>query len=201
MNCTENQQYFSARQILKRYQITAQTLYNWRNLKKIKYKKLPSGSYVYHLLDEDSAPTKKNVLYARVSNTKQKDDLNRQIQLLKSYMISNGVKVDAEYSDIASGMNDNRKGLGTLIDDCFRGNVHKIYITYKDRLARFGFGYFEKIFKKLGVSIEVLNATKEEDFQQELVQDFVSVIHHFSMKMYSNRRKVLMGLEKEIEKA
>jgi putative resolvase len=200
MKKQKDQQYFTARQIIEKYQITSQTLYNWRNANKIPFFKLPSGSYAYSLpIIENSIPEKQNVLYARVSNTKQKDDLERQIQLLRSFMAANGVKIDAEYSDIASGMNENRKDFNKLIDECLEGNISKIYVTYKDRFVRFGFGYFERILNNAGVIIEVINATKEEDFQQELVQDFVSVIHHFSMKMYSNRRKILNGMKKEIE--
>jgi putative resolvase len=195
----KNQQFYSAKQILEMYQITSQTLYNWRNLKKIEFKKLPSGSYVYLPL-VNSSPNKKNVLYARVSNTKQKDDLTRQVQLLRQYMVSKGIKVDEEYTDIASGMNEDRKDFNKLLKECLEGNIDTIFITYKDRLTRFGFGYFESILKELGTSIEIVNATKEEDFQQELIQDFVSVIHHFSMKMYSNRRKILNDAKKLLQK-
>jgi len=194
----KNQQFYSAKQILEMYQITAQTLYNWRNLNKIDFKKLPSGSYVYLPLF-GSTSNKKNVLYARVSNTKQKDDLIRQIQLLRQYMVSKGIKVDEEFTDIASGMNEDRKNFNKLLKECLEGSIDTIFITYKDRLTRFGFGYFESILKELGTNIEVVNATKEEDFQQELIQDFVSVIHHFSMKMYSNRRKILNNTKKLLQ--
>ena len=194
----KNQQFYSAKQILEMYQITAQTLYNWRNSNKIDFKKLPSGSYVYLPLI-GSTSNKKNVLYARVSNTKQKDDLIRQIQLLRQYMVSKGIKVDEEFTDIASGMNEDRKNFNKLLKECLEGSIDTIFITYKDRLTRFGFGYFESILKELGTNIEVVNATKEEDFQQELIQDFVSVIHHFSMKMYSNRRKILNNTKKLLQ--
>ncbi|MFA7127642.1 MAG: hypothetical protein WC136_00560 [Sphaerochaeta sp.] len=65
-------------------------------------------------------------------------------------------------------------------------------------MVRFGFQYFEKLFKKYGTEIQVLNSSKEEDFQEELTQDLISIIHHFSMKMYSNRRKKLKELEKTL---
>ena len=44
-----------------------------------------------------------------------------------------------------------------------------------------------------------INLTKEEDFQTELTQDLISIIHHFSMKMYSNRRKELNALKKVLQ--
>jgi predicted site-specific integrase-resolvase len=142
---------------------------------------------------------RKNVLYARVSNTKQKDDLERQKQILRQFMASNGFVVDEEYSDIASGMNESRAGFTKLVKECLEGKIDTIFVTYKDRLTRFGFGYIESILSSLGTKIVIINATKEEDFQQELTQDLVSIIHHFSMKMYSNRRKILKEVEEKIK--
>lgn len=191
--------YLSAKQVKEKYQITSQTLYNWRKGDKIKFSILPSGKIVYFPIEESTQP-KFSVFYARVSNTKQKDGLEHQKQILRSYMASNGIKIDGEYFDIASGMNESRKDFTRLMQDCIDGKVEQIFITYKDRLTRFGYGYVEDILSKLGVKIEVLNATTEEDFQQELTQDLVSIIHHFSMKMYSNRRKMLKELESEIVK-
>jgi putative resolvase len=191
--------YLSAGQIRKLYQITSQTLYNWRKLGKIEFKILPSGKYVYILNDEIVSIIKKNVIYTRVSNTKQKDDLIRQQQLLRQFLVSNGISVDQEYSDIASGMNEKRIGFTSLLEDCSKGEIESIYITYKDRLVRFGFGTIETLLKIFGVKIVVVNATKEEDFQQELTQDLISIIHHFSMKMYSNRRKMLKEIQEKIK--
>jgi predicted site-specific integrase-resolvase len=42
--------------------------------------------------------------------------------------------------------------------------------------------------------------TEEKDFQEELTEDLIAIIHHFSMKMYSNRRKALKELENEENK-
>lgn len=137
-----------------------------------------------------------NVIYCRVSNTKQKEDLIKQETILKQFAISNGYKIDYIFKDIASGMNENRKELNQLIKLVIQGKINKIFITYKDRLTRFGYNYFEYIFKEFETEIEVINLIKEEDFQTELTQDLVSIIHHFSMKMYSNRRKQLNNLKK-----
>lgn len=153
---------------------------------------------MYYPLDH-TEPTKKNVGYARVSNTKQKDDLTRQETIIREFMSKNGIIVDGFFTDIASGMNENRANFNKLIDECFEGKIQKIFITFKDRFTRFGFGYLEQMLKKLGVEIIVLNASKEEDFQQELTQDLVSVIHHFSMKLYSNRRKKLKEIASEMQ--
>ena len=79
------------------------------------------------------------------------------------------------------------------------GKVDIVYISYKDRLTWFGFDYFDYIFNLFDTKIEVVNLTKEEDFQQELTQDFISIIHNFSMKLYSNKRKQLKQSKNELE--
>ena len=69
-------------------------------------------------------------------------------------------------------------------------------LSYKDRLSRFGFSYFEKLFEKYGCTIEYLGSTDEKTYEQELTEDLISIIHHFSMKMYSSRRTKLKEVEK-----
>lgn len=113
-------------------------------------------------------------------------------------MTSNGIIPNVIYEDIASGMNENRKEFSKLLKSIFKGEIDKVYITYQDRLIRFGFKLIESIFSQFGTQIVVINATKEEDFQQELTMDLVSIIHHFSMKLYSNRRSTLKRLKNEL---
>lgn len=189
--------WLTAKEIKDIYKITGQTLYNWRKSGKIEYKMINERKFSYKIKDYKNE--RKNVIYSRVSNTKQKHDLENQIKLISQYMISNGILVDEVYSDIASGMNENRIGFDNLINDVISYKIDKIYISYKDRLTRFGYQYFEKLFKKYNTEIVVLNSTKEEDFQDELTSDLISIIHHFSMKMYSNRRKLLKELKNNLE--
>ena len=114
-------------------------------------------------------------------------------------MCSNGVIVDNIFKDIASGMNENRKGLNDLLTEVINGNIDTVYISFKDRLTRFGYGYLENLFDYFGTKIVCINSSKEEDFQQELSEDLISIIHHFSMKMYSNRRKILKITEEKLK--
>lgn len=179
--------------------LSNQALYERRKKGQIKFKTV-NKVYFYWL--EENIETDKNrynLIYCRVSNTKQKDDLDKQEQILKEYAISNGYKIDYIFKDIASGMNESRKNLNELIKLVIENKVNKIFISYKDRLTRFGYNYFEYIFKMFGTEIEVVNLTKEDDFQTELTQDLISIIHHFSMKMYSNRRKELNDLKKALQ--
>lgn len=94
--------------------LSNQALYERRKKNKVKFK-IINGIYFYwldELIEEDD---RKNIIYCRVSNTKQKEDLDRQEEILKEYAISNGYKVDYIFKDIASGMNESRKDLNELI--------------------------------------------------------------------------------------
>lgn len=185
--------YITAKEVKERLGITSQTLYNWRRNDKIKYKKLNSRNFLYDIssLKLSEPKKRKNIIYARVSNTKQKQDLERQINILSEYICSKGLIVDNIYKDIASGMNENRTQFNKMIDSVIDYEIDTIYISYKDRLTRFGYEYLERWFSLYGTKIVHINLTREEDFQTELTEDIISIIHHFSMKMYSNRRKIL----------
>jgi len=179
--------------------LSNQALYERRKKGQLKFKKV-NNIFFYWLEENIETDTSRfNVIYCRVSNIKQKDDLDKQERVLKEYAISNGYKVDYVFKDIASGMNESRKDLNEMIKLVVENKVNKVFISYKDRLTRFGYNYFEYIFKMFGTEIEVVNLTKEEDFQTELTQDLISIIHHFSMKMYSNRRKELNALKKVLQ--
>lgn len=194
--------WITSKQLKSQLKVTGQTLYNWRKSNKIIYKQLNKRSFLYDIdsiCNNNTLNSRKNIAYSRVSNTKQKDDLIRQEESIRKYASENGIKIDEYLSEIASGMNEDRKQFNKLIDSVIRGDISKIYITYKDRLTRFGFSYFENLFKKFDCEIITLNTTSETTFEQEITQDLISIIHHFSMKMYSNRRMKMNKLLKEIE--
>jgi predicted site-specific integrase-resolvase len=91
---------YSAKEIKDIFKITGQ----------IKFERLNSTRFVYYLdHDLDTKDERCTVVYARVSNTKQKNDLDRKIILLKDFAVKNGWIVNEVYSDIASGMSEKRK--------------------------------------------------------------------------------------------
>lgn len=74
-----------------------------------------------------------------------------------------------------------------------------VVIENKDRLVRFGYEILEQIFKYFGCTILVLNDVLEnKTYEQELTDDLISIIHYFTMKSYSHRRK-LNKIRKELE--
>ena len=197
--------YVTAKEAKNILKINATTLKSWKDKGILSYKKLSDKKILYDidsvLNNSDMVDNRLNVIYARVSNTKQHNDLLNQIELVKSYCITNGIKISKVYQDIASGMNENRKDFNILINDVISGKIKNIYISFKDRLTRFGFDYFKNLFQKYNVNIVILDELEESNktFQDELTEDLISIIHHFSMKLYSNRRKKLKEIEKILE--
>ena len=200
--------YVSAKEAKNILHISGVTLMRWKNERRINTMKLSDRKVLYDIdsiiLQSDNATTKrKNVIYSRVSTPRQKTDLNNQIELVKQYMISNGITVDEIYSDIASGLNENRTNFNRLLESVFKKEIDKVYVTFKDRLSRFGFDYFVTIFAYFGTTIVVLDQQEETNktYQQELTEDLIAIIHSCSMKMYDNSRKKFKNIEKLLNEA
>ena len=190
--------WLNSKEFCEKYKISNTTLKRWSDEGKIKVNKISNRKFLY--FDNNSTDIKKlNVVYARVSNTSQSEDLNRQIDLIKNYMIYNGIIVDIVYQDIASGMNENRTEFNKLINNVLENKISNIFISTKDRLSRFGFEYLKNIFNKYNCTIVVLDNTENKTYENELTDDLLCIIHHFSMKYYSNRRKLLKEIKNKIE--
>lgn len=186
--------------VLKKYHITRTTLCRWVNLNIIEYTVLPSGRYDYGKKKSDFKEElilKKTVIYARVSTTGQKDNLERQIERLKSYASANGFIVDEIYSEVASALNYKRKKYNRLLTDIYENKIKNIIIEYKDRLLRIGYEQFENLCKQFDINLIVIDTTddKSKNIHQEITNDLISIIHHFSSKIYSLRKN-----KKTIEK-
>ncbi|WP_309087869.1 IS607 family transposase [Domibacillus sp.] len=129
----------------------------------------------------------KVVLYARVSNRGQKDDLESQVNFLQQFANAQGVIVDEIIEDIGSGLNYNRKKWNKLLDDIQAHHVSKVYITHKDRFVRFGYDWFERFVEKMGTEIIVVKNEKLSP-QEEMIQDLISIIHVFSCRIHGLRK-------------
>lgn len=141
----------------------------------------------------------KIISYSRVSTQNQKDQLKEQTKRIYDSCIARGITLDEQLEDIGSGMSSDRKNFDKLCQMIFHGDVDTVVLENKDRLVRFGFDMLEKFFKYFGTNILVLNDKLEnKTYEHELTDDLISVIHYFTMKSYSHRRK-LSKLRKELE--
>jgi putative resolvase len=139
---------------------------------------------VFVEIDDEVKPYKLNVcVYARVSLSENKDNLERQKERLVSYCNAKGYKVSSIVTEIGSGLNDERKKLEKILLD---KSINLIVVEHKDRLARFGLNYIQKLLELDNRKIEIINPqTNDED---DLMQDFVSIITSFVSRLYGRRR-------------
>jgi predicted site-specific integrase-resolvase len=122
------------------------------------------------------------VCYCRVSSSKQKDDLARQVQKLRES------HPQAEIiQDIGSGLNFKRKGLRTLLERILRGDKLQIVVSHRDRLARFGFELIRFLAHANGGDIVVLGQAVDPEPEADLTADLLSILHHFSCRMHGRR--------------
>jgi putative resolvase len=126
-----------------------------------------------------------NIGYARVSSKKQLADLNRQVNLLESYLINKN-KPFKILTDIGSGINYNKDGLNYLIKMINNKEIDILYILYKDRLIRFGYELIEFFCKINDTNIEIINKTIENN-ENELINDILNIIHIYSCKLNGKR--------------
>lgn len=101
----------------------------------------------------DSNNQQKDVIYARVSSHDQKKQgvLDRQVSFLVTEIkdLQNVVVL----SEVGSGVDDKRKKLQQLIKMVMNGEVNRVFVVDKDKLAQEGFHYLETVFKAKGVEI------------------------------------------------
>ena len=197
--------YYSIGEFAKAIGKTTKTLRNWDKNGKLKPVRVEDTGYRYysqgqlnHFLGLKNVETtnKKVIGYCRVSSHKQKDDLERQIENVKTYMYAKGYQFDI-ITDIGSGINYNKKGLNQLIDMITNSEVDKIVVLYKDRLIRFGYELIENICNKYGTTIEIIDNTEKLE-EQELVEDLIQIVTVFSCRLQGKRANKAKKMIKEL---
>lgn len=192
-----------AGEVLKVLHISRPTLYRYAEAGYIKRRLLPNKKYdyddesVYNYLNKDVK--RKTVIYGRVSTTKQKKDLENQIDYLKNWAFNSGYIIDYVYSDIASGISfEKRKDFFLMLDEILDYKVENVVIAYKDRLSRIGFELFSILFEKFGTKIIVVSEVGSKKLDgEEIFDEIISLLHCYSMKHYSNRKNKKLEIEIE----
>jgi putative resolvase len=136
-------------------------------------------------------------IYARVSSSENKDNLERQKERLISYCNAKGYPVSKIVTEIGSGLNDTRPKLESLLLD---KSITIIVVEHRDRLARFGLNYIIKLLEQNNRSVEIINPQAND--RDDLMQDFVSIITSFTARLYGQRhtKRNTEKLIKELEK-
>lgn len=191
--------------------VSAVTVRRWCNEGRLEYSLSAAGQrlfdekYLRSIVKkinniEESEEPQKSVFYVR-SSSGSDVSLKTQIEkLTKSYGEAHKV-----FSDKSSGLNENRKGLKSLVEFCKKNDNVVIYVSNKDRLSRFGFSYLLEVFDLTGSKVVVLDSDETKEPHEVLMQDFMSLLAIFSGKFYrirgwEQRKKFLKDVNEEVAK-
>ena len=175
-------------QYARKNNVTTRTIWNWIKLEKVKTERTKTGGWL--IVEENENKYDKVAIYARVSSSENKNNLEKQKERLLNYCSAKGYKVDYIVTEIGSGLNDKRIKLEKLLLD---NSINKIVVEHKDRLARFGINYIEKLLWMNNRTIEYINPVMNE--KEDIIQDFVSIITSFTARLYGQRRSKRKTIE------
>lgn len=118
----------------------------------------PGGCYRYPLsqiqsIRSEERPANRAIFYARVSSVDQRQDLEEQMALLRQKAQEMGLVVVSSLQDIASSLNESRRGLLKVIESAVKRETDCLLITYRDRLTRFGFKTLQKLLAGHGIQV------------------------------------------------
>lgn len=176
--------------------VNERTLRRWEEAGKITAFRTPGGQRRYDIRGFTTKSSRLTIIYARVSSPKQREDLQRQCDYLESKYP--GSEIIAE---VGGGLNYKRKKFLALLERVMSGDIERIVIAYKDRLARFGFDFFAWLCAKNACEIVVLNQV-ELSPEREMVEDILAILHCFSARLYGLRKyKSEIAKDKDLPRA
>jgi len=185
---------YSVGKFAKMIGVSPDTLRNWEKKKKLIPLRTEGNQRRYTIEQYNHIMQIKenkriSIGYCRVSAKHQKDDLERQINLMELFIASRGEEFEI-ISDIGSGINYNKKGLEKLLALISQNRVDKLYLLHKDRLVRFGFELIETICKLHNTEIVTITKDDTKTDEQEMIEDIMNIIHVFSCRMNGKRSHI-----------
>lgn len=176
--------YVKLREAVQRTGLHPHTLRKYADTGAIPSIRTPAGQ---RLFDIDSFVGHQHpthvIAYARVSSGKQHDDLERQVAYLKAKAPSAEV-----ITDIASGLNFNRKGLKAILERSLQGDKLTVVVAHRDRLARFGFELIAWLIERNGGQVVVLSKSAHSSPIDELLQDLLAILSVFAARRHGLRK-------------
>jgi putative resolvase len=138
----------------------------------------PTGTI---LVKEAESESNRIAIYARVSSSDQKDDLDRQISRLVLFANEKRWVIAETVVEIGSALNGHRPKLKKLLSNT---NIKIIIVEHADRLMRFGIEYVECALAAQGRKLVIVDQSELKD---DLVQDMIEVLTSFCARLYGRR--------------
>ncbi len=170
-------------QYAKQQGISYRTAFRWWQAGQIKGYQAPSGTIIVTEGEVSVSRPEKVAIYARVSEASHKENLEWQAERLSQYCTVRGYQVVQVVKEIASGVNESRPKLLSLLKDT---SITRIVVEHKDRLTRFGFHYLETLLETTGRRIEVVNVAEND--KEDLIADLVAIVSSLTARLYGPRR-------------
>jgi predicted site-specific integrase-resolvase len=136
------------------------------------------------LIGEPAGPGRSSgstVVYARVSSSDQKADLDRQVARITTWATEQHLRVDRVVTEVGSARSgQSRKFLSLLRDE----SVATIVVEHRDRFARFGAPYVEAALSASGRRLLVVDPGEVDD---DLVGDVTEILTSLCARLYGKR--------------
>ena len=184
-----NKNYYTTGEIADLFQVSTKTIQKWDNKGILKFERSPTNRRVLpketlieylkskNMFYEDESLSKRDVIYARVSTSKQQKqgDLDRQVDYILSDRAD--LKNVLIFKEVKSSFDSKRKELLKLINMILNDEVNRIFITHKERLVGWGFEYIEAICKHHDVEIITIQSEQDnKSVKQELTEDIKNLL-------------------------
>ena len=200
-------EYVGGKEASKILGVNQRTLYQWDEKGIIDTIRTPGNKRLYNVkkylekakckdnicenLDELDNKEKLNICYVRVSSLNQKDDLERQKEMIK-LKYPNHIIIE----EIGSGLNLNKRGIKKIINLGIQGKINELVVAYRDRLTRFGYELIEDIIKTYSKGkIVVVSETEKLEPEEELVKDLMAIMNVYVAKMNGLRKYNKLKIE------
>ena len=144
---------------------------------------LVSGTVIVNQPEQESHVTRKVAIYARISNSENKKNLDTQAERLVAWCTMQGWSGVQVVKECGSGVNDQRPRFLALLAD---PSITHIVVEHKDRASRFGVAYIQTLLAVQRRELVVVNSAQTAD--EELMSDLVSIITSFVARLYGRRR-------------
>ena len=184
-----NKNYYTTGEVADLFQVSTKTIQKWDNKGILKFERSPTNRRVLpketlieylkskNMFYEDESLSKRDVIYARVSTSKQQKqgDLDRQVDYILSDRAD--LKNVLIFKEVKSSFDSKRKELLKLINMILNDEVNRIFITHKERLVGLGFEYIEAICKNHDVEIITIQSEQDnKSVKQELTEDIKNLL-------------------------